>query len=125
LYQISLWILNFICTYVDKISLFLSQVKDYHQRPYTDQLLKHPYVRDIPTERQVRIQMKDMLDRMKKHKAAQKEREEMQYPYSGSDEDTPENNVAGEPSSILQAPGENTLRKNFQVIFLISDGLNG
>jgi hypothetical protein len=63
------------------------QVKDYHQRPYTDQLLKHPYVRDIPTERQLRIQMKDMLDRMKKHKAAQKEREEMQYPYSGSDED--------------------------------------
>ena len=60
--------------------------------------------------------MKDMLDRMKKHKAAQKEREEMQYPYSGSDEDQPENNVAGEPSSILQAPGENTLRKNFQVL---------
>ena len=69
-------------------NLFLFyQVKDYHQRPYTDQLLKHPYVRDIPTERQLRIQMKDMLDRMKKHKAAQKEREEMQYPYSGSDED--------------------------------------
>ena len=62
------------------------------------------------------FQMKDMLDRMKKHKAAQKEREEMQYPYSGSDEDQPENNVAGEPSSILQAPGENTLRKNFQVL---------
>jgi misshapen/NIK-related kinase len=60
--------------------------------------------------------MKDMLDRMKKHKAAQKEREEMQYPYSGSDEDQPETNVAGEPSSILQAPGENTLRKNFQVL---------
>ena len=67
--------------------------------------------------------MKDMLDRMKKHKAAQKEREEMQYPYSGSDEDTPENNVAGEPSSILQAPGENTLRKNFQVKFLIGNRL--
>ena len=30
-------------------------VKDYHQRPYTDQLLKHPFVRDQPTERQVRI----------------------------------------------------------------------
>jgi len=52
---------------------------------------------------------------MKKHKAAQKEREEMQYPYSGSDDEQQETNVAGEPSSILQAPGENTLRKNFQV----------
>ena len=43
-------------------------VKDYHQRPYTDQLLKHPFVRDQPNERQVRIQMKDLLDRVKKHK---------------------------------------------------------
>ena len=43
-------------------------VKDYHQRPYTDQLLKHPFVRDQPTERQVRIHIKDLIDRMKKHK---------------------------------------------------------
>jgi len=92
-------------------------VKDYHQRPYTDQLLKHPFVRDQPTERQVRIQLKDHLDRMKKHKAA-KEREEAEFQYSGSDEDAPppEDERAGEPSSILQAPGENTLRKNFQAI---------
>merc|ERR1719278_922639 len=92
-------------------------VKDYHQRPYTEQLLKHPFVRDQPTERQVRIQLKDHLDRMKKHKAA-KEREEAEFQYSGSDEDAPppEDERAGEPSSILQAPGENTLRKNFQAI---------
>jgi len=92
-------------------------VKDYHQRPYTDQLLKHPFVRDQPTERQVRIQLKDHLDRMKKHKAA-KEREENEFQYSGSDEDAPPDpdERAGEPSSILQAPGENTLRKNFQAI---------
>lgn len=38
-------------------------VKDYHQRLYTDQLLKHPFIRDQPTERQVRIQIKDHLDR--------------------------------------------------------------
>merc|ERR1719422_2146290 len=94
-----------------------SLVKDYHQRPYTEQLLKHPFVRDQPTERQVRIQLKDHLDRMKKHKAA-KEREEAEFQYSGSDEDAPppEDERAGEPSSILQAPGENTLRKNFQAI---------
>ena len=61
--------------------------------------------------------MKDHLDRMKKHKAA-KEREEAEFQYSGSDEDAPppEDERAGEPSSILQAPGENTLRKNFQAI---------
>ncbi|KAG0414602.1 hypothetical protein HPB47_008233, partial [Ixodes persulcatus] len=27
-------------------------VKDYQQRPYTEQLLKHPFIRDQPTERQ-------------------------------------------------------------------------
>merc|ERR1719323_947989 len=92
-------------------------VKDYHQRPYTDQLLKHPFVRDQPTERQVRIQLKDHLDRVKKHKA--KEREEQEFAYSGSEDEAPgpeEDTRAGEPSSILQAPGENTLRKNFQAI---------
>ncbi len=91
-------------------------VKDYHQRPYTDQLLKHPFVRDQPTERQTRIQIKDLIDRMKKHKA-QKEREEMQqYPYSGSDDEGAEPNQGGQPSSILHGPSENTLRKNFQAI---------
>ena len=39
-----------------------------------------------------------------------------QYPYSGSDDEHQEAEVAGEPSSIIQAPGENTLRKNFQVV---------
>lgn len=43
-------------------------VKDYQQRPYTDQLLKHPFIRDQPTERQVRIQLKDYLDRCRKNK---------------------------------------------------------
>jgi len=92
-------------------------VKDYHQRPYTDQLLKHPFVRDQPTERQVRIQLKDHLDRMQKHKQ-QKEREEAEFQYSASDDEGPPEaeDRAGEPSSILQAPGENTLRKNFQII---------
>ncbi|CAB4066795.1 Nik-related protein kinase,Serine/threonine-protein kinase 25,Myosin-IIIb,Serine/threonine-protein kinase cst-1,Germinal center kinase 1,Serine/threonine-protein kinase 10-A,Serine/threonine-protein kinase svkA,Mitogen-activated protein kinase kinase kinase kinase 2,Serine/threonine-protein kinase 26,Mitogen-activated protein kinase kinase kinase kinase 3,Serine/threonine-protein kinase dst2,Serine/threonine-protein kinase hippo,Serine/threonine-protein kinase 3,Serine/threonine-protein kinase 10,Serine/th len=75
-------------------------VKDYHQRPYTDQLLKHPFVRDQPTERQKR-----------------NTREEMnQFQFSGSDDELPEAPLAGEPSSILQAPGENQLRKNFQAI---------
>jgi len=92
-------------------------VKDYHQRPYTDQLLKHPFVRDQPTERQVRIQLKDHLDRMKKHKA-QKEREEAEFQYSNSDDDVPQepDERAGQPSSVLLAPGDNTLRKNFQII---------
>lgn len=88
-------------------------VKDYHQRPYTEQLLKAPFIRDQPTERQVRIQLKDHIDRCKKRKQ-EKERED--YRYSGSENEEEEPAVAGEPSSIVQAPGGDTLRRNFQQI---------
>ncbi|KDR14763.1 Serine/threonine-protein kinase mig-15 [Zootermopsis nevadensis] len=88
-------------------------VKDYHQRPYTEQLLKHPFIRDQPTERQVRIHLKDHIDRCKKRKQ-EKERED--YRYSGSENEEEEPAIAGEPSSIVQAPGGDTLRRNFQQI---------
>ena len=52
-----------LCSFIETVL-----VKDYHQRPYTEQLLKHPFIRDQPTERQVRIQLKDHIDRCKKHK---------------------------------------------------------
>lgn len=54
-------------------------VKDYHQRPYTEQLLKHPFIRDQPTERQVRIQLKDHIDRCKKRKQEKGERESSRW----------------------------------------------
>lgn len=41
-------------------------VKNYTQRPPTDQLLKHPFIRDQPNERQVRIQLKDHIDHTRK-----------------------------------------------------------
>ncbi|CAH0747408.1 unnamed protein product [Diatraea saccharalis] len=92
-------------------------VKDYHQRPYTEQLLKHPFIRDQPTERQVRIQLKDHIDRCKKRKQDNSVRED--YKYSGSEGEEEESAVAGEPSSIVHnAPhqGGDTLRRNFQQI---------
>ncbi|XP_063990235.1 serine/threonine-protein kinase mig-15 isoform X4 [Diachasmimorpha longicaudata] len=90
-------------------------VKDYHQRPYTEQLLKHPFIRDQPTERQVRIQLKDHIDRCKKRKQ-EKGKERDDYRYSGSENEDDEPALAGEPSSIVQAPGGDTLRRNFQQI---------
>ncbi|KAL7047441.1 hypothetical protein ACKWTF_002910 [Chironomus riparius] len=88
-------------------------VKDYHQRPYTEQLLKCPFIKEQPTERQVRIQLKDHIDRCKKRKQ-EKERED--YHYSGSENEEEEPQTAGEPSSIIQAPGGDTLRRNFAQI---------
>jgi len=41
-------------------------VKTYTSRPSTEQLLKHSFIRDQPTERQVRIQLKDHIDRTRK-----------------------------------------------------------
>lgn len=74
--------------------------------------MKHAFIKDQPTDRQVRIQLKDHIDRCKKRKQ-EKERED--YRYSGSDNDDDEPQIAGEPSSIIQAPGD-TLRRNFQQI---------
>lgn len=88
-------------------------MKDYHQRPYTEQLLKAPFIKEQPTERQVRIQLKDHIDRCKKRKQ-EKERED--YRYSGSENEEEEPQLAGEPSSIIQVPGGDTLRRNFQQI---------
>lgn len=41
-------------------------MKTYPSRPSTEQLLKHSFIRDQPTERQVRIQLKDHIDRTRK-----------------------------------------------------------
>uniref|UniRef100_A0A8C1USU0 non-specific serine/threonine protein kinase n=1 Tax=Cyprinus carpio TaxID=7962 RepID=A0A8C1USU0_CYPCA len=86
-------------------------VKNYTQRPPTDQLLKHPFIRDQPNERQVRIQLKDHLDRCRKKRG---ERDETEYEYSGSEEEEEEaQEQEGEPSSIVNVPGESTLRRDF------------
>uniref|UniRef100_A0A668AL83 non-specific serine/threonine protein kinase n=1 Tax=Myripristis murdjan TaxID=586833 RepID=A0A668AL83_9TELE len=86
-------------------------VKNYTQRPPTEQLLKHPFIRDQPNERQVRIQLKDHIDRTKKKRG---EKDETEYEYSGSEEEEEEApEQEGEPSSIVNVPGESTLRRDF------------
>uniref|UniRef100_A0AAY4EZC6 non-specific serine/threonine protein kinase n=1 Tax=Denticeps clupeoides TaxID=299321 RepID=A0AAY4EZC6_9TELE len=84
-------------------------VKNHNQRPSTEQLLKHTFIRDLPNERQVRIQLKDHIDRTKKKRG---ERDETEYEYSGSEEEEEERDM-GEPSSIINIPGESTLRRDF------------
>uniref|UniRef100_A0A5S6QTK1 non-specific serine/threonine protein kinase n=1 Tax=Trichuris muris TaxID=70415 RepID=A0A5S6QTK1_TRIMR len=93
-------------------------VKDYHQRPYTEQLLRHPFIRDLPTERQVRIAIKDYLDR---HRRLNR-KDETEYEYSGSEDEAEHSAVSklpsefandGPPTSLLPVQDDNTLRKNF------------
>uniref|UniRef100_A0A2K6GQK5 non-specific serine/threonine protein kinase n=1 Tax=Propithecus coquereli TaxID=379532 RepID=A0A2K6GQK5_PROCO len=73
-------------------------IKTYLSRPPTEQLLKFPFIRDQPTERQVRIQLKDHIDRSRKKRG-----EKGQWAVSG---DT----LA---LSIMNVPGESTLRREF------------
>ncbi|XP_062440984.1 nik-related protein kinase isoform X2 [Rhea pennata] len=86
-------------------------VKNYLHRPSTETLLKHSFIRDMQNERQVRIMLKDHLDRTRKKKG---EKDETDYDYSGSEEEDDElNEDEGEPSSIVNLPGESTLRREF------------
>lgn len=86
-------------------------VKNYMHRPATEALLKHSFIRDLQNERQVRILLKDHLDRTRKKKG---EKDETEYEYSGSEEEGDElNEDEGEPSSIVNLPGESTLRREF------------
>ncbi|XP_056006298.1 serine/threonine-protein kinase mig-15-like isoform X5 [Ostrea edulis] len=89
-------------------------LKDYMQRPNTETLLRHPFIKDQPTERQVRIQLKDHIDR---HRKKRPDDEDNMTEWVPSDvEEEEDTNMAGEPSSILQIPGESTLKRNFQLI---------
>ncbi|XP_054453787.1 misshapen-like kinase 1 isoform X2 [Anoplopoma fimbria] len=85
-------------------------VKNHLHRPTTDALLRHAFIRDLANERQVRIMLKDHLDRTRK----KREKEGPEYEYSGSEEDDDEvTDEEGEPSSIVNVPGEWTLRREF------------
>ncbi|XP_033876438.2 mitogen-activated protein kinase kinase kinase kinase 4-like isoform X2 [Acipenser ruthenus] len=86
-------------------------VKNYLQRPSTDTLLRHAFIKDMVNEKQLCTQLKDHLDRTRKKRG---DKEETEYEYSGSEEEEEEmNEDEGEPSSIVNLPGESTLRREF------------
>ncbi|XP_026042202.1 misshapen-like kinase 1 isoform X3 [Astatotilapia calliptera] len=85
-------------------------IKNHLHRPTTDVLLRHAFIKDLANERQVRIMLKDHLDRTRK----KREKEGPEYEYSGSEEEDDEvTEEEGEPSSIVNVPGEWTLRREF------------
>ncbi|KAJ8332298.1 hypothetical protein SKAU_G00427240 [Synaphobranchus kaupii] len=76
----------------------------------------------LPNERQVRIQLKDHIDRTRKKRG---EKDETEYEYSGSEEEeeeapeqegepqVPQNHRQAFAGSIVNVPGESTLRRDF------------
>ncbi|ESN96616.1 hypothetical protein HELRODRAFT_156036 [Helobdella robusta] len=89
-------------------------IKDHISRPNTDQLLRHSFIKDQPSERQSRIQLKDHIDR---HRRARRgETHEPLYEYEGSDneDDVKPNGKLNSNPTVQQK--ESTLRHNFQRI---------
>ncbi|CAB1336994.1 unnamed protein product [Coregonus sp. 'balchen'] len=79
-------------------------VKNYLHRPATETLLRHSFIKDLPNERQVRIMLKDHLDRTRK----KRDKEGPEYEYSGSEDEEEEMN-----EEEVNLPGESTLRREF------------
>ncbi|CAI2356357.1 unnamed protein product [Caenorhabditis sp. 36 PRJEB53466] len=101
-----------------KFELFIETVlvKDYHQRPYTDALLRHQFIKDQPHERTIRHSIKEHIDRNRRVK-----KDDVEYEYSGSEDDEPSHNHRGpsvgirdDSENCSMVPMDNTLRKGFQ-----------
>ena len=84
-------------------------VKDYTKRPFTENLLRHSFIRDQPNERQVRNQIKEHIDRCKKHK--RNDFDDVRYQ---SDDEEDEVNVPNAMMMDLRdhLNQESTLRRN-------------
>lgn len=93
-------------------------VKDYTQRPFTENLLRHQFMREVPPLGQVRNTIKEHIDRFRRLN----KKDETEYEYSGSEDEestTPNGNGrVGEHhlANMLQSAHGDTLRRGFQRI---------
>ncbi|CAH8834902.1 unnamed protein product [Trichobilharzia szidati] len=75
--------------------------KDFHKRPNTSELFRHDFITNLPNERQIRIQLKDHIDRHKRNR--QTEEHEKIYEYEGSDEEDEEETSAAAKGAAAAA----------------------
>lgn len=93
-------------------------VKDYTQRPSTEQLLKSAFIKDgTSTERQVKIQLKDHIDRVRKHKARDEHMAvndifRPNFGSNGSDDEEEDMDNSVNLRDILSQEDGDTLRRN-------------
>ncbi|XP_037833591.1 TRAF2 and NCK interacting kinase a isoform X9 [Kryptolebias marmoratus] len=94
----------------DKFKTFIdcTLAKNHTLRSSTEQLLQTPFIRDLPNEKMIRIQLKDHIDRTKKKKG---EKDETEYDWSGSDDDNEED--MSDLGVIIDMSGDSTLRQDF------------
>ena len=93
-------------------------VKDYTQRPSTEQLLKCPFIKDgTAKERQVKIELKDHIDRIRKHKLREEHMAvndifRPNFGSNGSDDDEEDMDNSVNLRDILSQEDGDTLRRN-------------
>ena len=93
-------------------------VKDYTQRPSTEQMLKSAFIKDgASTERQVKIQLKDHIDRVRKHKARDEHMAvndifRPNFGSNGSDDEDEDMDNSMNLRDILSQEDGDTLRRN-------------
>ncbi|XP_067943954.1 serine/threonine-protein kinase mig-15-like isoform X3 [Watersipora subatra] len=85
-------------------------LKDYTQRPNTEALLKHGFIREQPHEKTIRNQLKDHIDRHRKRKPGEPE----EVPFNLEEEEDSGEEEEPEQKSMIQIQGDNTLRDNFK-----------
>uniref|UniRef100_A0A0X3NI76 non-specific serine/threonine protein kinase n=1 Tax=Schistocephalus solidus TaxID=70667 RepID=A0A0X3NI76_SCHSO len=83
--------------------IFRCLTKDFRKRPSTNDLLKHEFISNLPNERQVRIHLKDYIDRHKRSRRS--DEKDKVYEYEGSDaEDDEENRAAAAAAALAVGP---------------------
>ncbi|KAI6173699.1 Serine/threonine-protein kinase mig-15 [Aphelenchoides besseyi] len=89
-------------------------VKDYKLRPFTDNLLKHQFFRDLnqSIEQKIKDSIRDHIDR---YRRANK-KDETEYEYSGSEEEDHNGVSNGQNRRVVQSTNDDTLRNGFQRI---------
>lgn len=89
-----------------------SLTKRYQDRLNTDQLLKHTFIKNQPTDKQVRNQIQDHIDRHRRGKTFEQQHNEFEY--EGSDQEDEFNNANA--NSLVQNRNKetSTLKHNFQ-----------
>ncbi|BHF80026.1 hypothetical protein SprV_0702315000 [Sparganum proliferum] len=83
--------------------IFRCLTKDFRKRPTTNDLLKHEFISNLPNERQVRIHLKDYIDRHKRSR--RNDEKDKVYEYEGSDAEDDEENLAAAAAAAVGPPG--------------------
>jgi len=94
-----------------KMNKFVEQcfIKDYHQRAYTHELLRHDFVRSLNNERVIKAEIRELVENARRGRGSYHEPEDQ-------DEEDDEEEVTGNDSTLMRpaqqaAPQQDTMQR--------------